>query len=37
MEYISLYDIRVLVAPIRISLIEDAANTEVNEIKGSFW
>ena len=37
--YISLkcYDIPELVAPIGISLLEDAANMEATEINGSFW
>jgi hypothetical protein len=31
------YDISELAAPIRISLLEDVANTEATEINGSFW
>ena len=42
MEYISLrwYDISELVAPIMVSLIEDAANKEATEIRvpfGKVW
>ena len=37
--YISLkcYDIPERVAPVGISLLEDAANTEATEINGSLW